>query len=490
MKLFKSPFETYATAPLRDMQDCPAGADSPAFLRRTSSCSLNFFSHPEGPFRKTHSLKNLAWRQEGRLHSFTLNYKTPILIPLLVALLPLPLVAQVYAPMLDPVNSESRYSIGLRAEGGLAANSLSNRFIGKFLFSDYLEAREIADQSSRLREENRLGGDYRLGLQGTIGLGENGKLWLGLDDVWHLDASVPASAFDLTFKGNKPFAGDTLQLAPAAYTLLRFQKLTAGWMFGKDGSWTFLATASYLKGERLEHLELESGTLYTDARGEAIVAAASGSLVLSDTNNKKAGAFNGHGTGIDLSFQAFLYPAFMPDGHLLAGAEVRDAGIMFWNGKTFRTAFDTLIDYRGIDLENPLQISDSMVANTSPDTLLAGFMETLGTGEETYILPGWLHVYAMAERAHGFLWGLGGAMRYGHHYKPYVYANAGYAFSENFRTRATAGYGGYGRFNVALGASYTRDLFHIGLNVQHLEAFIASRKAGGAWVGFSVTKGF
>lgn len=375
-------------------------------------------------------------------------------------------------------SEEQESFVAVNAGLNLTSAQFSNAALSAFTRKPSVDKAVMENQLSRLKQsDNRIGGDYELGIKASIKQPGRSYSWLlKAADAGHGDVSVSKTAVELAWRGNKSFAGDTLQLAPLHFNYQRFQQIGLGMAFHPDDFTQYSVLLSYINGEQMATAQLESVWLYTAQLGDTLSASVVGQFTMSDTANKGFAKANGSGASIDFGY----YKSFGSDGSWSFNANVFNLGLVQWTKQTINVLADSAIEFTGIVLGDVKTLNERLTGSSLEDSLQGGFLTAVSKGTYNQWLPGWAQFELMQQKDKGFEFGGGFVCRWKSNYKPFSFITGGWRFNEVVAVHADLGYGGYGKAQAAISCSVNTTHVIGSLRISNAEAFIFPTKHLGA----------
>ena len=395
-------------------------------------------------------------------------------------------------PNLIPHITGMRGMVGAYFEGGINAQSLTTEF-----YKPWYQGGEITEAiqdgvKDRLGFTNLAGADLNYGVYYNTRIdsfcgGRQAYFFVDFSDRQHLNLEFSNDFFNLAFDGNKPFEGDSVQLADLSLNQYRYQYLKAGIaMPGNRFSWA--AALGFIKGEKLQQFNIENAGFYTAPYGTELTLDLDLEQFQSDSDNTGVGAFNGWGMGSDLMFQ------YTQSDWGTIRFEVRDLGFISWNDKTYGTEIDSSYRWEGLVVNDLTDLTDSIYLDNVADSLRDAYTNVRNTqGTRTTLLPTWFHLQYGRYLGEKLSMRSGVMYRLAANYAPYFYIEGRYEFKfAQLWTRF--GFGGYGKAGFGLGARFDlADRIYVDLGSQHLEGLVLPKSAGGiqafARVSYRLGKG-
>lgn len=344
------------------------------------------------------------------------------------------------------------------------SNNLSNRFVNAFRNSGFITDELKTETSQKLNSNNRFGGDLFVDILAKINYDTlfnrpNLSLVFGLQNREHIDLKFAKNAFDLMFFGNKPFAGDTLNLGELSMNIYRYQKLKLGLLNeNKEEGMVTGIFINLIKGEMNQMLYSQNTTIYTENFGREVSLSSLAFYNASDTKNKNFWALNGAGVSFD------LFGEFELRKRGKISFYVTDIGFINWNRNSTIISLDSTTIYEGVEIDNLFNVKNefSLVRDSILNTI------GVSKGNRVYMSPTPIVFNSFFSDT------LNAKMKYvvGVYHQlfvnhiPKVYAQFFWSPVKEFSLVPQISYGGYGKFNSGLGFM---------LNTKSLNLFVGTR---------------
>jgi hypothetical protein len=377
----------------------------------------------------------------------------------------------------DSASSFLNFDLGFH----LNSNAVTNDFVKGLLYSGFIDNDRKDLVSKKLKDKNRGGYDFKTGFTFQHSLKKDLALIVGLHERQQFNSKFSRDLFELTFRGNKQFAGETAQLSPLSINYFDYQSLYFGLQKNISSKLIVGGGLAVLRGGRFNTLQIDRGTLYTDPDGEYLDFDLKFKLAFSESEN----FFSSNGLGAAVNFNVSV---LQKKGQF--NFEVRDLGMIRWN-KLNTYEGDGLFRYDGVDSENILQFSDSVFTRIKADTIAAEFGAVRQEKDFTYWVPATFHanyVYHLADKA-TMVAGVKYMTSAG--YLPRVYVKGIYYLKKDFFIAPMVAYGGFGKLDFELGAAKSfKDKFIISANVFYFEYLVMPKRTAGQGFNVSLTKLF
>lgn len=255
--------------------------------------------------------------------------------------------------------------------GGVGSSKIPQEFMNKFIFPDFIN-NDLKDLTSeKLSDKNLFGGEAGGSYNILINLSNDSKKkikkFIGFGFGTQLEGNLyfTKDLFDLTFYGNKPFAGETKSLNETSFNALSYSYFegTFGLTFAQNNGHSSIWTdISALVGHGYSKFEVGTGSFFTEETGDYLdVSLTESILEISDTSNSDFSQGIGGKTDINFAKKTDSY-------NLLFSLE--NIGGIYWDNTT-QADLDTTFTFEGIEIGDIFQLSDSVLNEVaSIDSLL------------------------------------------------------------------------------------------------------------------------
>ncbi|CAN5358074.1 hypothetical protein BH10BAC1_BH10BAC1_07780 [soil metagenome] len=401
--------------------------------------------------------------------------------------------AQISAIFSDEFPDSSSVRVGLTGDVGINSTSFTAEFISKFYKGGFIDADIKNSVLDRTKNMNTIGADLNYGAYVGIKLDsifhkQNVSLFFSVRDRAHFDARFSKDFYKVGFYGNAPFAGEKAYFNDFNLTLLRYQQLQVGLFSSKyDSAARWGIALSILKGEQYSSVFAQKAELFTSEDGQYIDFDTQMQVAQSDTAKKGIGAFNGIGASIEIYFEAPFKTRF---GDSKLRVSVADIGAIKFNSNSLYLNQDSLFHYSGFHVNSVYDLQDSTFANTSQDSIINA-VAPFKKQSFSVTIPSTLNLSYETQFSKHFQMVEGMRYVFNGNYHLLVYLKGNFTITPKFVVSATAGYGGYGKFNYGLGAFANLGkgfVVYVGSN--NLEGFIAPKKTAGQSGYISLVKNF
>lgn len=256
--------------------------------------------------------------------------------------------------------ADSANQLFINGNGGVASTGITQKFMNKFIFPDYISDDLKAESAKKLSISNYFGGEGFGELKLLFGANpdsSNSAKFFGIGFGTSIEGNLKFTddLFNLTFYGNKPYAGQTLSFDDTRFNLsaYSFIEFTLGKTKKLKNKNTFSAWADIglVLGHNATQFNFEEASLYTEPSGDYLeLKVNNSSIMVSDTASTNF--IQGIGGKVDLNFiyQTESSKAFF---------SVENIGGIAWNNAT-TADIDTTFRFEGIEVGNIFELSDSV----------------------------------------------------------------------------------------------------------------------------------
>ncbi|MEM0998712.1 MAG: DUF5723 family protein [Bacteroidota bacterium] len=262
------------------------------------------------------------------------------------------------ANLLNGEYSSFRYG----GQGSVYAGNAQATLDGIFVADGFITEAAKDQIISQLGPDQVVNLGYHLGLA-AVNI-KAGNLPLGFYLDQRLDATVgfnDPNTFGLIFKGNGPYAGDTVSDAGISGRLYSTRRLGVGTAF-EFGKLKFGVRLNLIQGLRMADLDRLNYSLYTHPDGIQIDLQANYSLsATADLGNVGIASFQGFGASLDLGVTYDINEKFRVE------ASVTDAGFTSWQTEKIEDNID--IDWQGVSITSLFDDSIPEILEAEVDSL-------------------------------------------------------------------------------------------------------------------------
>ncbi len=243
-----------------------------------------------------------------------------------------------------------------------ASNAITNQLAGEYFRKGFI-TKDMKDVVSKnLSRRNSFGGEF----SASITIGQNldtifgllsGNSFIRLSHRAHINSKFEKDLFEIYFRGNKNYAGQTAELGPLNLKSYTYQQFTYGierYHQRKQKSIIWSASISLNIGQKYTAFDSPGTSLYTAPDGSFLDLDMHLNIKTNDSSQSKPGSFNGYG--------------FSGSGMLIIKDENQNAwsfsadnlGYIHWTKESADVPVDTTFRFEGIDVSNLFDFSDTI----------------------------------------------------------------------------------------------------------------------------------
>ncbi len=372
--------------------------------------------------------------------------------------------------------------VSLSSGYNINSNAITNSFLSALLYGTSDITDGLKDQvSGRLKSYNRVGADFNVGADGMY---KTKKLTyvIGLHHREFANSTFTNDMFELVFKGNKEFVGQTANIGDFKLRYFDYQNLYVGVLKNIESKkMTIGGGLSFIRGGRYQEVDIKNGSLYTDPNGYYIDMNANVNTASSPNNN--LGASNGLGGAVNLYFS-------VKHKKNQFNVEVRDLGFITWKNQTVYSG-DSSYRFEGYKINDVLSPNTSLTSGINSDSIITSLGIKKSTQNITMMLPATFHVNYVFNPNKRFSRIIGVKYMVNSSYVPRVYIKGMDYFKHGFILVNTVSYGGWGRFDWEVGLMKNfKNSFVVSLNAFVFEYLVLPGHSSGHGFNFSLTKLF
>ncbi len=383
----------------------------------------------------------------------------------------------------------TRRSVSFNLDYDAGSNGIPNGLINKFIWGGKIENWQKNEALQKQKSESNFGINLNYDLSAFIKGNSKFDILLGVKSQQNANATFTRDFFGLLFYGNKPYAGQTANLAGTSINALRFQELKVGIIMHKVDSVAKIGVSlSFIKGEQLAFFKAsKNSSLYTSPDGSELVLNSNFNLALSDTSNKNIFAFNGIGASADIFFET-PYKSKVGKRSVLT-VNANNIGFIHWQNNSVQLNSDSVLKFNGYNVNNVLDLRDSTLKKINTDSLFKSLTNARYESFNVNIPTNLVLINRIYFENSHYILNTGFRHIFNANYKPYVFIEPEYVW-KRWVYSLHLGYGGYSRLNAGLTVTYNSPGFFIRLGSNSLQGFIEPRYTFGQGLFFSIAKKF
>jgi hypothetical protein len=333
-----------------------------------------------------------------------------------------------------------------------ASNAITNELAKEYFLNGFITDEMKDGVTKKLDDKNRLGGDFSFELYfrhkpDSMFGSRNWSWYIGIKNTDHINSTFPRDLFEVYFRGNKNYAGETADFSGFNYLLVKYQQL----QFGLSKSYKTTtaryeagAAIGFNMGQQLFRIEASRATLYTEEIGEYLDVNTGIEIHTSDSLHKNFGSFNGFGLSTDLFFKGSINKK-----HFFS-ARISNLGFIKWNSQSAEVRSDTSFRFEGIEVTKLFDLFDTVTTSITTDSgVIQSFLTNRKYSSYTLLLPAKIEVaYRMITGNHTRT-GLGANYILHADYKLQFLLDFDYSWKKNL-VGVNVSYGGYTTFGTGL----------------------------------------
>ncbi len=380
-------------------------------------------------------------------------------------------VSTSFAQRMDANGWSSEQNSFVQAYGFFSASSsdFSSKFLRQAFFGDELSSTQIADQYALLNSKiNSFGADYESALRLKLGLLNSGSFLFKISDFAHADASLDKELFGLAFKGNAPYAGDSLFFKPSQFNYYKYQQLGIGYEFELNEDTRLFAMISAINAQSATSAAMYRGAIYTSSFGDTLYTDAYASGFFTNSNRRS----NGGGAALSFGINANLE---IGNSDWLVNMAFENIGLIQYSNTT-QFSVDTAVTYIGFEVNDFSQNIGADIRTQVEDSLLPGFDEVSSKTWNNAGIPGYAQFSMQRQVESGLAVAFGGTYRWQSSFKTYTWLSGGYQFENGLSLMGEAGYGGYTSLQFGASAMLALDQLQIQARIANIERLATSNK--------------
>ena len=390
-------------------------------------------------------------------------------------------------------DTKSINTLSLYSDFFFASNAITNELAKTYFLNGFITDEMKDAVSKNLKDKNRLGGEFTTEIyfrhkpDSLFGIPEL-SWFIGFKNINHVSSTFTRDLFEVYFRGNKNYAGQTAVLGEFNYLLLKYQQLQFGVskvVKKKTSVFEGGAAVGFNIGQQLQIIHSPKTDLYTEDIGEYIDINTSIETHNSDSLHKYLGALNGFGLSTDLFFKAEIKKE-----HFFS-LKISNLGFIRWNNNSTALKEDSSFHFEGVDVSNILNFSDTIKRTISIDSTQAqAFLTKRKYLYYTLVLPAKIEFSYMKAMTAAIRAGIGVNFMTNADYVPQVHVDGDYSWKNNFAAISFS-YGGYAVFGAGV---YYRHSFHhgyvAGIGSNYVNSLLDSSAATSESIYVSIYRNF
>ena len=330
------------------------------------------------------------------------------------------------------------------------SENINNLFLNKFIKGDFIDENLKTNTSNGLKTLNHIGLNFHSEMNAYIKIDSIFKtdkygIYTGFEHDFITSFRYNKNLFDLTFFGNQPYVGDTLQLEDTRVDQITYQKLKLGLYRKSDMSYL---TINIYRGVNFNQASIYNGDFSTAANGTDLYLDLNGEFISSDNQNNLAFM---KGIGLGLDFKTYLqFKSAKTNNISFVELKIEDIGFISWLNKGYSLQKDSNYYFQGFEI-NDLNFNnngsfigeESISDSLNIEKVKTGFTKTL---TPTFSVTKILH----PARSKKLDYIIGLRMRMISYYKPMILAGISYNPNKHIGITPYANYGGFGGLSAGI----------------------------------------
>ena len=253
-------------------------------------------------------------------------------------------------------NESWKFKVDMFASEESNSNTFTNRFLKDVNGSKYLSTDLINQQVEKLDGRVLSGTIRSIGGDLTINT-DKLSYYVGFEHQYILDTYLDDDFIKLLLKGNKPYAGETLQFPGSEYYSIYFNQFRGGisktFQQGKKRH-ILTGTIGLALGQNYNYVKVENSSLYTHPDGNYLDVDVKAETQLSDTVWAEVYEVNGMGASFGVRYN------FYKEKEFYFGIEAKNLGFVRWNQNTFVASMDTNFVFEGMNNDTVTGTGDNL----------------------------------------------------------------------------------------------------------------------------------
>lgn len=246
-----------------------------------------------------------------------------------------------------------------------------------FYQSEKLTAREVEDLIGQMGRQNAFGIAQQYMIGGSWKDSSDITWSVSIEDQVGIDLQYSRQFFELAWRGNAPFAGETIELTPLQLNAHYQRAFTIGasYPLGSDfrnQGWRIGGRLQLIQGLATIRMKNNHVTMYTEPNGRYIDFDFDYKIQEAGFQNFNWFRPNGYGAGLSLGATRFL------NDELTVRLGINDLGFVTYNRETRKYSKDRKVRYEGLVISNLFGGSPEL---DDVDSLSSIFVPDEGSGQ-------------------------------------------------------------------------------------------------------------
>ncbi|MCD4731393.1 MAG: hypothetical protein K8R74_12380 [Bacteroidales bacterium] len=291
-----------------------------------------------------------------------------------------------YYPAEITPKTDWKYQFSVFAQQDANSNTFTNEFFNEINRSGSIDKSLINKQVENMSGKILSGQITSYGLNALINSKKmSGKRYfiIGFEHQHFLDSYIDEDLVKLLLLGNKPFAGETIQIPDSRYYNNYFNQLKGGMGFRMEKGETvqhFAFTIGINAGQNYDFIEVKNSSIYTHPDGDYLDITVNANTKISDTVWAEVYQVNGLGLSTNVEYSLSKTNNFHFDVNL------KNLGFITWNGNTFMGNVDTTFVFEGLS-NDTTSVQGDLPTDYSYNSLRNTIFKNPESGSFTDVLP-------------------------------------------------------------------------------------------------------
>jgi len=377
-------------------------------------------------------------------------------------------------------------SIHVSSLNSFTTNTLNNELLSKFIYGGEITNNILNDNAQK--QFNILGGELEQSLnyfEGSfLNKYPNLGLTFSLSDVNFAAASYKPSVFDLAFRGNSPYLGDTLDLSYLRGQYTHYQNYGLGIYDKRTQSYIRLG---FLVGNRSLRLQSSETYFHTSETADNMYLETNlfGYYTPSDSNSQY---FTGQGYGFALEVNHNFFIQTKSDKKYIINFNLSNLGSIFWSRNTESIRLDTAYNFQGFEYS---------AINSVPSISQGGVLDTLGIRIRKGVRREALPIQIIINKTPYYSLDQKWQSTFGFKallipdYRPMIFGGVYYQPNKYFSLSTRAIIGGFGGLRFGFNANlWLQDHFYLGISTLDIVGTSTNRFGKGKSVNLALQYNF
>ncbi|MCH8905290.1 MAG: hypothetical protein IIA45_15435 [Bacteroidetes bacterium] len=394
-------------------------------------------------------------------------------------------------------DEEPSYYLGTEFNYDFNSNSITNNFLNTIFYGGFIDNSIKDEVTPRLRKMNRALFSLNYGMVFRQKLAE-GFDWpryayLYTKNRAQISIGFTDDLFELSFRGNSQFAGDSAIFSGSNLQYSQFQQIGGGFEHHypfKGNTLAVSAGISILKGQQYRSFAVGHGSVFTEIDGQYIDLITDYQFKSSREGRSDYRDQNGMGTSLDLLVKYNIGESNNIGGmsDKVLGMELIDLGLINFNNRSY-TMTDTLdYTFEGLEILNVFDV-DNTLSQQTVDSIINSITPDKEYKNVIYYLPTRIHIFYQQELEQiQTRLAIGGQYRFNTNFAPLLYLRGTYHGLSYLTVSPMLIFGGYGNFNIGLSSTIKLNRYiYLTVSSDYIYGYLSPSSASGQGVFASLS---